>query len=646
MKFTKKNKTKKNKRSKGGFPSFSKLTSLSSSSNTSNTNTNTNAVTDINPGIGNLSFITFIGTIMARLTYLKDCGFINRYMQIFGDQAKNPNYYKSIVPNASCDQYTFAPVFEKDGKIIIQPYPIPTNALNAIRDSKIEEIFDDGFVFKNKGVSLYTNNSDKKEYVNIIPFAKHVNYVNGEVTPNGVGEYVISEEEGGNSGFDNNDENIHGGANPETNDINDPNEQVKYISIAWSNYSIVYIVADKRMNSIWVCFRGTASVKSATSYLNTGALSPKKVCDNGDGYLSGVFKITTEQIHTLLESVRYLTTSFLKPSQPESVKVFTSGHSLGGGMCTIFSYLWIGIRNDSYFSNNGYEFLTKKIVCLSIASPRVINKVVCDKYQQFIKNKIIMYKRVITKGDPVPDLPLQTQGFIHPSNGIEDSNDVVNYCENLSSFITGKGLSFFSKDASKQQESKQVFVDYTKPLNCIRKKPSAVLYSSIRNPLAHPFYLYLSFFKVAYNFTAGEISRVNPSSDTESYKGTGGDTICRVVLGGSSSNRKVGFFNSLESRGKKSNDGNDNRSMSEKLTKKFVTDTVSQDISMTTEVFRKLIDNMSLIDSPTKDPSFGKVLHIFDSSSSVGNVNCLSGLKGGIKTRKNRNTKNKTKKRK
>lgn len=45
-------------------------------------------------------------------------------------------------------------------------------------------------------------------------------------------------------------------------------------------------------------------------------------------------------IHTIVESMRYLATSFLGARTPESIKVITTGHSLGGAMCTNFAYLW------------------------------------------------------------------------------------------------------------------------------------------------------------------------------------------------------------------------------------------------------------------------------------------------------------------
>lgn len=559
---------------------------------------------ETNPGIGNVNFITFIGVVFSRLAYLSDCGFIRRYNMIFGNQARNKDFYNSLqdaslrVNQPPCIQYNSPPVFTNT-----TPYPIGDCVLNKIGSARIEDIFNDALVFK--GMNLYTFNG--QQYVNFTPYAKHINYVNGEAseTGAGMGDAPVAES------IDSSATSAavqQGGAAADDN--------VKYISVAWSNYSIVYIVADKRMNSLWLSFRGTASPKAGMSYINTGALAPQIVCENGDSYFAGIFKITTEQIHTILEAMRYLTVSFLNPTQPESVKVFATGHSLGGGMCTIFSYLWQNIRTKPVYNENGFDKLTKKIVCISVAAPRVINKKVLEKYQGFIKDGSILYKRVITKGDPIVDLPPQTLGFYHPSNGIEEQVEVVNYCNNLVS-------------VSKSQ-NKQIFIDYSKPLDCIRKKPSAVLYSSIRNPLAHGFYLYIAFFKPIMNFgKEGEVSRVNPANDQVSKTGVGGDTVCRVIFG-DAGNRKVAFFNSLESRGERTRDADgkviDTRSNSSNLMKKFVYDLRVQDILMTPIAFQSLVAGMTEIIDTDINPNFGTILHVFDMNSKVDNVSCVGPL--------------------
>ena len=68
-------------------------------------------------------------------------------------------------------------------------------------------------------------------------------------------------------------------------------DSIQYISICTSNYSGIYVVADKRMNTIFVSFRGTYSPKSSLSYLQLNTFTPTEICkDKEDGYLVGIFK--------------------------------------------------------------------------------------------------------------------------------------------------------------------------------------------------------------------------------------------------------------------------------------------------------------------------------------------------------------------
>ena len=98
---------------------------------------------------------------------------------------------------------------------------------------------------------------------------------------------------------------------------------VKYISIAWSNYGEVYVVADNRMpNMIMVCWRGTYSAKTTQSYSKPTSVVPLETCKDPNGgkesFLYGIFKLTVEMIHTIVEAATYLATNFLKATQPKS----------------------------------------------------------------------------------------------------------------------------------------------------------------------------------------------------------------------------------------------------------------------------------------------------------------------------------------
>ena len=93
----------------------------------------------------------------------------------------------------------------------------------------------------------------------------------------------------------------------------DNSSNVKYVSISTSNYSSVYIIADKLTNTIFIAFRGTYSIKSALSYLKLTSVKPYQICKTSpDGILLGIFKIVGEIFYTIKESINFLSSTFLK----------------------------------------------------------------------------------------------------------------------------------------------------------------------------------------------------------------------------------------------------------------------------------------------------------------------------------------------
>jgi hypothetical protein len=197
-----------------------------------------------------------------------------------------------------------------------------------------------------------------------------------------------------------------------------PPNTVKYISIGWSNYGEIYVVADKRMpNTLFLLFRGTYSAKTAALYSKPTSIVPLKVCNDAAGkpeqFLYGIFKTTSEMIHTTIEAMRYLATDFLGAVQPNSVKIFTTGHSLGGAMCTDFAYLWMGIKKTAPYNAAPYNVLADNIICVSLGAPRCMGSSVAEKFCKAASQKKILFLRITTNGDPVPALPPKT-GFQHP----------------------------------------------------------------------------------------------------------------------------------------------------------------------------------------------------------------------------------------
>ena len=517
---------------------------------------------------GKVPFITFICVILSKLAYLPDCGFLPRYEQIFGQKkiGKITRYCNNGQP------------FIKIGDDI-EYNPIPSSVLTAIKDAHIEDIFNDKKIFKKcKDISFYTDSASNEKFVDFIKYAEFFNILNGSTNK----KIRSLKQEGGSKR---------------------ENEYVQYISLAWSNYSIIYIVADKRSNSIFIIYRGTASFKGITSYLNFNTFNKNGPCDSDDAYIPGIFKITTEAIHTLLESVSYLATHFLKAVTTNSVKVLVTGHSLGGVMATIFAYLYNGIRNTSGMNN--LSVLSKQIICISVGASRCINDATLKRYNHLINQNLIMYRRLVTKGDPIPLMPHKAYfGYHHPGDNMNRTKNGLEYCQSTYSGLYGN------------------FIDYDKSSDCKSKEDKVLSYIGDHNSYDHLNYLYISYLSLEpTGFNNKEIIRSNR-----------GDTVMRVILGSNKYGPKVAFFNLVKSRG----------ANYEKPFFKFLVDVHNQDILMTHKAFLKLIAEMKPDNSV--NPIAKKILNeeIFDNTDEAPNLNCFNTTTQKIKTKRRINNKKST----
>ena len=517
---------------------------------------------------GRVPFITFICVILSKLAYLPDCGFLPRYEQIFGQKkiANSSRYCNNRQPFIKLDSD-------------IEYNPIPTSIFNAIKDANIEDIFNDSKIFKKcQDINFYTDSVSNEKFVDFIKYAEFFNILNGSTNKRKIKERF---QGGGGS----------------------KNKYVQYISLEWSNYSIIYIVADKRSNTIFIVYRGTASFKGITSYVNFNTFNKNGPCDSDEAFIPGIFKITTEAIHTLLESVFYLATHFLKATANNSVKVLATGHSLGGAMASIFAYLYTGIRNNNKSDISNLSVLSKQIVCISVGAPRCINDATLKKYNHFINQNLIMYRRLVTKGDPVPQMPHKAYfGYHHPGDDLKTKNGLI-FCESTYSGLYGN------------------FIDYDKSSNCKSKEDSIGSVRSFigqHNQYDHLNYLYVSYLSlVPVGFKTNEIDR-EPGS---------GDTVMRVILGSNKYGTKIAFFNLVKSRG----------ANYKKPLLKFLVDVHNQDILMTHKAFLKLISLMK--PNNNDNPIIKTILNeqIFDSSDEAPNLNCFTTYFKGqpkIKTRR------------
>jgi hypothetical protein len=421
---------------------------------------------------GDIHFISFLSSVLSRLAYMDDNKFLTCYNAIMGP--------------------------------VIQPKIL--QSINKVNADSLSDLLDDQKIFGlNKDANdIFKNYEYQYKGKNYIDFLalnmpQNVNIINGDLA--GTSTYPMQGQE----------------TSPDT---------VKYISIGWSNYGEIYVVADKRMpNTIFLIFRGTYSAKTAALYSKPTSIIPLTVCTNSAGtkeqFLYGIFKPTTEMIHTIIEAITYLATSFLGASQPNSVKIFTTGHSLGGAMCSNFAYLWMGIKKTAPYNNAPYTVLADNIVCISLGAPRCMGTSVAKKFCDFVSQKKILFLRITTKGDPITAVP--KFGFSHPCS--DDSKMRMEVSEDCNSQLTMRPTPN---------------VNYSGELDCLNYKARAY----VLNALSHTIYLDILYTKAVDipKFFKGigiaeEVSRTQDKS-----------TVCRLIEGQKSAGYKAIFFDVNKAR--------------------------------------------------------------------------------------------------
>lgn len=374
--------------------------------------------------------------------------------------------------------------------------------------------------------------------------------------------------------------------NNKRKDIKVLKNNMMYLSISTSNYSSIYVVADKRMNSIFVVFRGTASLKSMTSYLKLSSLTPFHICDHCKaGFNLGIYKITCEVINTIMEAIFYLASDFLKSTKENRPKIFSTGHSLGV-MSMIFSYNYIGMMNnkESVYYNKKYNILDNRICCITFGSPRIMNFYSKKIFNKLIINKLIFFRRVIVLDDIFINIPVTTylfsSSYYHP-----DENKLGT--KNIN--IKNTKLIYFDKN----------------PLNYYIKKYKL-------SP--HAIYLYITFsFNPLNPFK--EIRRYNFKQKKYSDLYEGGHTVCRIITGGNNIPFKVVFFILDDAK----------YQLDESFVKKsgYLPNIANQDINITTNSFKNLMNNSYEI-TKHLNPLIGPIVRVLKDKNIKKNVNCLT----------------------
>jgi hypothetical protein len=331
-------------------------------------------------------------------------------------------------------------------------------------------------------------------------------------------------------------------------------KDIKYFIISNSNYSSVYLIADKRTNAIFIAFRGTSSPKSGMSYSKITSVLPFNTCDTNktnNGYLLGVFKIVGEIFYTITECIHFLSNDFLKT---KNIKLITTGHSLGGGMAQIFSYLWIKLH------------ALNTICCVTFGGPRVMNGSLITKYIDLINKHKIQFARIVTDGDPFPKLPPNTKGT-NPNNTYYHVDDMDPTLEKVALFCSN-----YKK---------------TKKLICNVKNKTKRAKIHMYN---HGSYLSINYAKASQGLTdyKKEIKRNNRLK-----------TICRIIIGGNNEPCRVSFFNLQEI---KTHNKSAIKNLTMKLSKIMFTDYKHNDIYMNKQILNELIKQSTVMSEDDLNP--------------------------------------------
>lgn len=203
-----------------------------------------------------------------------------------------------------------------------------------------------------------------------------------------------------------------------------------------------YVVADWsdiNQPEVSVVFRGTRSLQNAITDTK-GALMKKTIeryCDpnhplNPDNNVNprvfgDALNMEEEVLNTILFSIIYAKS--LIPSKPKKVQLTITGHSLGGCLANIFGLL-IGKTIEMEAAGDLPAIITPEINVpirvVAVSSPRSFNKAAATLYDGMAhlsdaskksgKKQIIEHINMCTRGDQVPNVPLQATGFYHPGD--------------------------------------------------------------------------------------------------------------------------------------------------------------------------------------------------------------------------------------
>ena len=82
-----------------------------------------------------------------------------------------------------------------------------------------------------------------------------------------------------------------------------------------------------------------------------------------------------------------------------TIKVITTGHSLEEDYVLYLLVIFMNLIIMRISGNKKVFVFDRKITCVSIAAPRVLNKTLADLFCDRVSKKLIFFERIIARGD-------------------------------------------------------------------------------------------------------------------------------------------------------------------------------------------------------------------------------------------------------
>lgn len=140
-------------------------------------------------------------------------------------------------------------------------------------------------------------------------------------------------------------------------------------------------------------------IKNETSVYNEGYIIFKELEKKSNiAFFSGIIKTLAISLELINFSVLHIIKKLYKKTG-KKVNLYILGHSLGGALATIYSFIfsYALIAKLGNFTENDKNIINLPINVCTEGSPKIGNSELIDQYNLMIKNNIIRLDRVISK---------------------------------------------------------------------------------------------------------------------------------------------------------------------------------------------------------------------------------------------------------